>query len=312
MSLLLLMFATSSGHNTPIIVLILVLLGVVLFFLGFRTYREYRVMEDTPQIPIRSVAMGLVHVQGKSTGGSPLTSPLTGVPCYYYEVKVERRVKKDNQEKWENTSTEKVEAPFYLEDATGKILVNPQHAEFDLPRTFMGELRPPALFAIGSSPRTFDETLGVPPPTDEHLRGYLTGQFSQARAALKSSGVPGAGLMDKGLTVAETMQELGVSVGAGGISMDFGTGHCRLTEICLVAGRACNVLGTCAENPSAADENDRNLIKKGENEKSFLITTKTEKQIEKSLRLRALILIVIGAALMLGGVAVGLKSCGAL
>jgi len=43
--------------------------GLYTFFKGFRIYREYRVLEDTPEVPIRSVAMGLVHVHGTATGG---------------------------------------------------------------------------------------------------------------------------------------------------------------------------------------------------------------------------------------------------
>jgi hypothetical protein len=97
-----------------------------------------------------------------------------------------------------------------------------------------------------------------------------------------------------------------MSIGAGGISMDFGRHTYRLTEHCLVAGRACNVMGTCVENPSAAGGGDRNLIKRGENEKTFLITTKSEKQIEKSLRLKAFFLVVLGAAMIVGGVAIAL------
>jgi hypothetical protein len=65
-------------------------------------------------------------------------------------------------------------------------------------------------------------------------------------------------------------------------------------------------MGTCTENPTPADENDRNLIKRGENEKTFLITTKSEKQIEKSLRLKAFFLVMLGAGLIVGGVAVAL------
>jgi Ca2+/Na+ antiporter len=308
MYMLLLTFATSSGHISPIFPALVFLVGLLLFIAGFRTYREYRIMADTPLIPARSVPMGLVHVQGKSTGGSPLTSPLTRVPCYYYEVKVEKRVRRGKREEWETTSTEKLESPFYLEDESGKILVNPQKAEFDVPRTFMGELRPRTLLSVGRSPRSFDESLGVPVPTEEHLRAYLTGQSSSARAALASSSVPGAKAMDKALAVAEKIQALGVSVGAGGISMDFGAHTYRLTETCLVAGRACNVLGTCTENPSPAGEDDRNLIKRGENEKIFLITTKSEKQIEKSLRLKAFLLVVLGAVMIVGGVAIALHS----
>jgi hypothetical protein len=302
-SILLVLLATSSSHSSPLAPVVLFGVGVVSFIVGFRTYREYRIIADTPQIPIRSVPMGLVHVQGKSTGADPLTSPLTHVPCYYYEVQVEKWVKKDKGEKWETTHTDKAECPFRLEDETGKILVNPHQAEYDVPRTFRGEIGPKSV----ASRRFLDASLGVPAPTEQYLHAYLTGQFSQARAALKSSPVPGSKLMEKALAVGEKMQALGVSIGEGGIRMDFGLGQSyRFTETCLLAGRACNVLGTCTENPSPADQNDRNLIKKGENEKTFLITTKSEKQIEKSLRLKAILLVVIGAALIVGGAALAL------
>ena len=308
MSILMLSFVASSGHVSPIIPLAMVAFGVLLFIVGFMKYREYRVFADTPQIPIRSVSMGLSHVAGTSTGGEPLTSPLTQVPCYYYEVRVEKQVKKDDRETWEETHKERAEVPFYLQDETGKILVNPARAEYNLPRAFWGELRPPALLSFGNAPRKVDPSLGVPAPTDEHLRAYLNGQFSGARAALKASNIPGAKVMDKGLAIAEKMQMLGVSIGAGGISMDFGNHTYRFTETCLVAGRTTNVLGSCTENPNPADESDRNLIKRGENEKTFLISTKSEKQLERSLRLQAVVLILIGAVLILGGAAVGLHS----
>jgi hypothetical protein len=308
MSILVLAFAAASGHISPILPIALVVVGLLLFIFGFVKYREYRVLADTPVVPIRSVAMGLSHVAGASTGGQPLTSPLTQVPCYYYEVRVEKKVRRNNQDTWEETHKERAEVPFYLQDETGAVLVNPQHAEYNLPRAFCGELRPPALLSFGHAPRKVDESLGVPPPTEEHLRAYLNGQFSQMRSALQSSNLPGAKAMDMGLAVAEKMQMLGVSIGAGGISMDFGNHTYRFTEYCLPAGRPTTVLGTCTENPNPADENDRNLIKRGENEKTFLISTKTEQKLEGSLRLQALAMIFLGAVLILGGAALGLHS----
>lgn len=308
MSILALAFAASNGHISPIIPLGMVVVGVILFLVGFFKYREYRILADTPVIPIRSVCMGLSHVAGTSTGGQPLTSPLTQVPCYYFEVRVEKKVKKENQETWEETHRERAEVPFYLQDATGYILVNPERAEYNLPQAFFGELRPPALLSFGSAPRKVDPSLGVAPPTDDHLRAYLNGQFSQARTALQGSDIPGAKVMDKGLAIAQKMQMLGVSIGSDGISMDFGNHPYRFTEYCLPAGRPTHVLGTCAENPQPADENDRNLIKKGENEKTYLISTKSEEKLEESLRLQAFAMIFIGAALILGGAALGLHS----
>lgn len=308
MSTLALAYAASSGHMSPFIPIALVVVGIILFIVGFFKYREYRVLADTPQVPIRSVAMGLSHVAGTSTGGQPLVSPLTQVPCYYYEVKVEKQVKKENQETWEETHRERAEVPFYLQDETGKILVNPQHAEYNLPQAFWGELRPPALLSFGNAPRKVDPSLGVSPPTDDRLRAYLNGQFSQARTALQGSNIPGAKVMDKGLAVAEKMQMMGVSVGVGGISIDFGNHAYRFTEFCLPAGRLTHVLGTCTENPNPADQGDRNLIKKGQNEKTYLISTKSEEKLEGSLRLQAIVMILLGALLILGGAALGLHS----
>ncbi len=308
MSILALILAASSGHVSPVIPIALVVVGLILFIFGFFKYREYRVLADTPQIPIRSMSMGLSHVAGTSTGGQPLTSPLTQVPCYYYEVKVEKKVKKDNQETWEETHKDRAEVSFYVQDETGYVLVNPERADYNLPQAFFGELRPPALLSIGHAPKKVDPSLGVAAPTDEHLRAYLNSSFSQARAALKTSNLPGAKLMDKGLAVAQKMQMMGVSIGADGISMDFGNQAYRFTEYCLPAGRLTHVLGTCTENLTPANENDRNLIKKGENEKTYLISTKSEKKLEGSLRLQAFLMILIGAALIVGGAALGLHS----
>ena len=308
MSISMLAFLATSGKASPLIPAAFLILGAILFIVGFMKYRQYRVLADTPQIPIRSVSMGLSHVAGTSTGGQPLISPLTQVPCYYYEVRVEKKVKRDDKETWEEAGKERAEVPFYLQDATGTILVNPERAEYNLPRAFWGELRPPGLLSFGHAPRKIDEALGVPPPTDEHLRGYLNGSFSQARAALKASNIPGAKALDKGMAVAEKMQMLGVSIGSGGISMDFGNHEYRFTEYCLVAGRTTNVLGTCVENPNPAGEGDRNLIKKGQNEKTYLISTKSEEKLESSLRWQAIALILIGAAMILGGAAMGLHS----
>ena len=151
------------------------------------------------------------------------------------------------------------------------------------------------MLSFGHAPRKVDPSLGVAAPTDEHLRGYLYGQFDSARTALQGSNVPGAKMMDKGLAIAQKMQQFGVSVGADGISMDFGNRTYRFTEFCLPVGRLTNVLGTCVENPNPTGEYDRNLIKKGENEKTYLISTKSEQQLERSLRLQFIALILIGS-----------------
>jgi hypothetical protein len=230
------------------------------------------------------------------------------VSCFYYRVQLEKWQKKDKGGKWEKVRTETDERKFYLDDGTAQVLVDPHGAQYEVLRSFRGEIGPNSSRICNVAP-----SLGVPGPTEEDLQGYVRGGFSRARAALDSANSPGAETMGKVLAVGQRLGSLGVSLTEGGLSMDFGLGQSyRFTEYCLPAERECNILGTCAENPSPKDDHDRNLIRKGQNEKTFLITSQSEKQIEKSLRRRAFGMIVLGAVVMVGAVAIALHLAGML
>jgi hypothetical protein len=90
------------------------------------------------------------------------------------------------------------------------------------------------------------------------------------------------------------------------------TGRYRLTEYCLVSGQMYDITGTCAENPNPRDEYDRNIILKGTNEPTFLVSSKTEKEFESSLRKRAVWMILGGAALAVVCLAIFLGKLGLL
>jgi len=56
-----------SGKSDPSGALLLgTAAGALIFFKGFRTLREYKIVSDTPRIPIRSVPMGLAHFRGQA------------------------------------------------------------------------------------------------------------------------------------------------------------------------------------------------------------------------------------------------------
>ena len=59
--------------------------GLYYFYKGFRTFREYRVLMDTPEIPIRSVAMGLVEIHGKATGDPAHPQPRYPNPLLFLQ-----------------------------------------------------------------------------------------------------------------------------------------------------------------------------------------------------------------------------------
>jgi E3 Ubiquitin ligase len=302
----LLIFASGAKNQHPgVFVAIFLVMGLLLFIFGFKKYAEYRILRDTPRAKVRSIPMGLVHLQGKAVGEKCLTSPLTRQPCFYYQVKVEKWVKKDkDREGWENYATDKGEEPFYLDDSTGKVRVNPARAEYDVTMTFRAEVEPQSglgEFRFGRGPKPYvHPSLGVAAPTPQELRAYLQGQPGQASAVL-------------GQVAGRTGEVLGKVIDAAHAVSSWGNSkeRFRFTEHCLIADRACNILGTCAENPSPQDEKDRNLIQKGQNEPSFVISDKTEIRLEKDIFRNALIMILLGGGFLIAA-AVALSALGLL
>jgi hypothetical protein len=76
--------------------------------------------------------------------------------------------------------------------------------------------------------------------------------------------------------------------GAGFFGSGTGAGErYRLTEHLVIPEHWYDITGTCVENPEPQDESDRNLIVKGTNEPTFLITWRSEQEIRRTLRNRA-------------------------
>lgn len=59
---------TNSDGQCPTMFAPGLIASLGLFFYGFRNSREYRLLADSPEVPIRSIAMGLVKVRGKAAG----------------------------------------------------------------------------------------------------------------------------------------------------------------------------------------------------------------------------------------------------
>jgi len=71
----------------------------------------------------------------------------------------------------------------------------------------------------------------------------------------------------------------------------------RLSEYCILPDQSYDIAGTCAENPAPQDEHDRNMIVKGQNEPTFVISWRNEKELKSRIRKRALLHIFGGSAL---------------
>ncbi len=112
--------------------------GMGTFFRGFRIYRESRLLQDTPGTPIRSLAMGFVRIHGKAKSDRLASSPVSHTPCCFYTVEIEKWEKRKDSEGgedsgiWSHYGAAADGDWFYLEDATGRVMVNPRGAEYEL------------------------------------------------------------------------------------------------------------------------------------------------------------------------------------
>jgi hypothetical protein len=404
--------------------------GIYTFLKGFREYRKYRLVADTPKIHIRSVPMGLVKVRGEARSEEALLSPITHTPCYVFKVVVDEwRSDTDGGGEWKHVATDVKGVKFYLQDVSGKVLIDPANAELDLPQGPTRKVRsggssasPPQVrggVAATGTPATdlellqyieqarlrrFGQMVGkgigmishagskpgreplgqsfmsmLADPTGPGAEGFRT-QMMKAMLARKDpsgetsrlaleawkhpQGTPehDAALVRFGQAYMRAMgstqpvpdasavlayirqhpEALGiVALTAGNAeaqsdpeaekarqaALAFGSqqvadltrertptagGDYRLTEYCLLPGQTYDVTGTCAENPQPHDQYDRNIIAKGTNEPTFLISSRTEKGVEAHLLKQTLWKVLGGAALAILCLAILLGKLGLL
>jgi E3 ubiquitin ligase len=108
-----------------------VAVGLYSFYRGFRALQRKRLIENIPTSKIRSAALGLVEVNGLACGPYTMLAPVTAKSCYFYRTTVwTQRQGKDKE--WQKAADETLHVPFYLDDNTGHVLIDPSGAELDL------------------------------------------------------------------------------------------------------------------------------------------------------------------------------------
>ncbi len=94
-------------------------------------------MRNIPRSKIRSVAMGAVEITGLIDSKNVLTAPFSKSPCVYYKSELEVYHADENQGAgddgaWEMIPSPAFKVPFWVKDETGKIMVDPEGAEFKI------------------------------------------------------------------------------------------------------------------------------------------------------------------------------------
>jgi hypothetical protein len=299
-------------------------LGLYWFFRGFGLFLEYKVIADTPLVPIRSVAMGRVQIHGRAAGEKTLRSPVSNLPCFLYKVAIERWAEgRQGLGRWNPYLADQGSVGFYLEDETGRILIDPRAAELDLEEAYQCELSSREVLPLVAPWRpetSAARPAGFPAP-DSELRRYV----ARVAAGMDTAAFQGADLassLEAGKQRRKPRRSLAGSFGAlltifplaslGQVGSGAAPGDYRLTEYCVVPESEYDITGTCAINPDATNDLDRQIITKGENDKTFLISNQTEKGLEQDLHVRAWWHIVGGGLLAVAGAAALLEALGFL
>lgn len=126
-----------SGGDDPFLLFVgLFLGGLYAIYWGWTRYRRYRLVRDTPTAKARSVAVGRAELEGRARpADGALSAPFSEEACLYadWEIEEYRYDADDNRHEWVTIADGELTVPFYLEDDTGRILVEADRgADFDL------------------------------------------------------------------------------------------------------------------------------------------------------------------------------------
>ena len=113
--------------------------GIYLFIQGFRLLQRRQLILNTPASKIRSASMGMVELNGLAVGPYTMVAPVTARPCYCYRTFVWEWRQSGKNKRWVKVASECMHVPFFLDDNTGKVMVDPRGADLDLHQDFHQE-----------------------------------------------------------------------------------------------------------------------------------------------------------------------------
>lgn len=111
--------------------------GLYLFMQGFRLLQRKQWIEDTPISKIAGASIGRVEFFGKVVGPYTLLAPLSEVDCFFYRTVAVTA--EDVGQRPQQSATESMFTPFFVEDESGRIMVDPRGAQLDLPAEYTSD-----------------------------------------------------------------------------------------------------------------------------------------------------------------------------
>lgn len=123
-----------KGEDAGDIAIAIGVLAVGAAVAGWRAHRflnHARAVEDIPTAKTRSAPQGYVELEGtgRNLEDAALDAPLSGLPCLWYRYKIEEHVSSGRKSHWRTVDQGESHATFWLEDDTGRALIDPDGAE---------------------------------------------------------------------------------------------------------------------------------------------------------------------------------------
>jgi len=249
------------------------LLGGAIFWHGFNRMHKYRLIRDIPRSKIRSIAMGLVEIHGSCRAEELLYAPFSRSECVYfkYEIKEYRRHKSRDSKghtrttkSWDTIAMGDRQIPFWATDDTGQVMVYPEKAEFDV-----------------SLRHSYHQDRGAFDGITMFISA-LKGWQGDREAIPDTDGLQLIPLGKKGKRPGRAT-----------------VGDRRYYEYLLAPDDILFVMGTAATD---ADAPDKVLIRRGQNEDTFIISDKSENALLKSIRNQMIAAFIFGALFFGAGV----------
>jgi hypothetical protein len=238
--------------------------GPWFFYRGFRIMRTRRLIANTPTARIRSMAMGFAEIDGTVEPRSTLAAPFSGKPCAYWEVDVSTR----NRRGWSVVHRNQSGNPFFLRDETGLALVYPHGSQCKI--------------RFGSEEHC--QGLMLPPCYAEYMNEHPSPIGQLARLGV--------------LRFRERILEAGERVYVLGTAMPRAQGRVVADSELLQATGTDDAVATRLRT---LDHEVVAVVRRGENETTFIISQESEKSLMLDLGARALLQLVGGPALTLFG-----------
>lgn len=105
--------------------------GIWWFFHGFKLFRKKQLIDNIPTSKVRGMAMGLVELSGRAKRSTPLKGPLSQEDCVAYTYLIERYERREKSSSWVTIAKgNSFQCSFDLEDETGHVTIVPHNVEF--------------------------------------------------------------------------------------------------------------------------------------------------------------------------------------